>query len=194
MSLGRLRHANFKNDSKDQYGHIFSLTIMTLPTLFLTHGGGPMPLLGQQVGIAKHIQQIAATVQRPKAILIVSGHWEVSLDPHKLWRSEIICSDIRGCLRSLHLLPLQEERPTVTTSPRPPMLFDYYGFPPEASVGPAQAHPGQLTAQGCTSESARGRRSSHRVLHATILGKLHIRLCSNRAGKHLHRYIAGIQD
>ncbi len=36
-----------------------------------------MPLLGQQEGIARHIKQVAATVQQPKAVLIVSGHWEV---------------------------------------------------------------------------------------------------------------------
>jgi aromatic ring-opening dioxygenase catalytic subunit (LigB family) len=37
--------------------------------------------------------------ERPKAILIVSAHWE-------------------------------ESRATVSTAQRPPMLFDYYGFPP----------------------------------------------------------------
>ena len=52
---------------------------MALPVLFFTHGGGPMPLLGQQEGIARHIKQVGATMQRPKAILILSGHWEVSV-------------------------------------------------------------------------------------------------------------------
>ena len=28
---------------------------------------------------------------------------------------------------------VQESRPTVTTSAKPPMFYDYYGFPPEAS-------------------------------------------------------------
>jgi aromatic ring-opening dioxygenase catalytic subunit (LigB family) len=37
----------------------------------------------------------------PKALLIVSAHWE-------------------------------EDKPTVMTSARPPMLYDYYGFPPES--------------------------------------------------------------
>ena len=42
-------------------------------------------------------------------------------------------------------LPAQEEdRPTLCTSPTPPMLYDYYGFPPESyelsypAPGPAQ--------------------------------------------------------
>ena len=42
----------------------------------------------------------AEIARRPKAVLIVSGHWE------------------------------KEAVPTVSTAPRPPMLFDYYNFPP----------------------------------------------------------------
>jgi aromatic ring-opening dioxygenase catalytic subunit (LigB family) len=42
---------------------------------------------------------LAGLPERPKAVLIVSAHWE-------------------------------EERATVSAAPRPPMLFDYYGFPP----------------------------------------------------------------
>lgn len=43
----------------------------------------------------------AATNLKPKAVLVVSAHWEASV-------------------------------PTVMTSPRPPLLYDYYGFPPAA--------------------------------------------------------------
>ena len=50
---------------------------MMLPALFLTHGAGPLPLLGRQPGVAKHIQDVGAAMQRPKAILVVSAHWEV---------------------------------------------------------------------------------------------------------------------
>jgi aromatic ring-opening dioxygenase catalytic subunit (LigB family) len=39
--------------------------------------------------------------QKPKALVVVSAHWE-------------------------------EEKPTVMTSASPPMLYDYYGFPPES--------------------------------------------------------------
>jgi aromatic ring-opening dioxygenase catalytic subunit (LigB family) len=44
----------------------------------------------------------------PKALLVVSAHWEAPV-------------------------------PTVMTSPHPPMLYDYSGFPPEAYqiTGPA---------------------------------------------------------
>jgi aromatic ring-opening dioxygenase catalytic subunit (LigB family) len=41
------------------------------------------------------------TGERPKALLVISAHWE-------------------------------EDVPTLMTSARPPMLYDYYGFPPES--------------------------------------------------------------
>ena len=52
-----------------------------------------MPLLGQQEGIARHIKQVAATLQQPKAVLIVSAHWEV--------RQQMVCGAgaLRGKLR-----------------------------------------------------------------------------------------------
>ena len=81
---------------------------MTLPTLFIPHGAGPCFFMEWTRGPADTWNKTAAWLkslvadmpERPKAILVVSGHWE-------------------------------EPVFTVTASPKPPMLFDYYGFPEE---------------------------------------------------------------
>ncbi len=78
------------------------------PTLYLPHGGGPCFFMEWTMGprdtwdrTAGWLRAFPATLPAPpKALLVVSAHWE-------------------------------ESAPTVTTSPAPPLLFDYYGFPPE---------------------------------------------------------------
>ena len=79
-----------------------------LPSLYITHGGGPCFWMEFGPPFGKHAfdklrdylsSLIASLPERPKAILVISGHWE-------------------------------ERRPTVSTSPAPGMLFDYSGFPP----------------------------------------------------------------
>lgn len=74
-----------------------------LQIVFLSHGGGPLPLLGdtghqEMVGCLKNI---AASLNKPSAILVISAHWE-------------------------------EATPTITTHENPPLIYDYYGFPDEA--------------------------------------------------------------
>lgn len=71
--------------------------------LFIGHGGGPLPLLGDpgHQELVATLQEIAASIPRPKAILVVSAHWEAPL-------------------------------PTLTAAPKPELLYDYYNFPPEA--------------------------------------------------------------
>lgn len=71
--------------------------------LFLSHGGGPLPLLWDEghremVGCLK---EIAASLQRPSAIIVISAHWE-----------EEVC--------------------TITSGEKPSLLYDYYGFPEES--------------------------------------------------------------
>lgn len=71
--------------------------------LFLSHGGGPLPLLGdpghhEMVACLGHV---ASTIPRPDALVVVSAHWE-------------------------------EEVPTVTAGTNPPLIYDYYGFPEES--------------------------------------------------------------
>ena len=75
-----------------------------MPTYFISHGGGPWPWIPQmRAGFAALEQALARMPQelpeRPKAILMVSGHWET-------------------------------EGVSIMHAARPPMVYDYYGFPP----------------------------------------------------------------
>ena len=45
--------------------------------VYINHGGGPLPLLGNQPGIAKFLGSYASTLPcKPTAILVVTAHWE----------------------------------------------------------------------------------------------------------------------
>jgi aromatic ring-opening dioxygenase catalytic subunit (LigB family) len=78
-----------------------------LPTLYLPHGGGPCFFMDWTMGPADTWDRMAAWLrgvdaslpERPRALLVVSAHWEAPV-------------------------------PTVTSSAAPPLLYDYYGFPP----------------------------------------------------------------
>lgn len=76
-----------------------------LPTYFISHGGGPWPWLPQMramfVNLEASLKAMVADLDAPpRAILMISGHWEA-------------------------------EDAAVMASPRPPMVYDYHGFPPE---------------------------------------------------------------
>jgi 4,5-DOPA dioxygenase extradiol len=81
--------------------------------LFLSHGGGPMPLLGDKshVEMVERLKNIAATIKKPSAIIVVSAHWE-------------------------------EKIATITSTATPSLIYDYYGFP-EESYRIAYACPGE---------------------------------------------------
>jgi len=79
-----------------------------MPVAFVPHGGGPWPFV--EMGLPRDevtaLREYLASVRSlpaspPRALLVVSAHWE-------------------------------EAVPTVMTSPRPGILYDYYGFPPES--------------------------------------------------------------
>ncbi|PYB70765.1 DODA-type extradiol aromatic ring-opening family dioxygenase [Rhizobium wuzhouense] len=80
------------------------------PVYFIPHGGGPWPFMafpkdeqgkGPWDDLDTFLRGFADEVgHKPKAILVVSGHWE------------------------------KEPVPTVSSAPQPGMLFDYYNFPP----------------------------------------------------------------
>eukprot|EP00634_Sargassococcus_sp_CCMP2135_P007126 CAMPEP_0198658098 /NCGR_PEP_ID=MMETSP1467-20131203/22421_1 /TAXON_ID=1462469 /ORGANISM="unid. sp., Strain CCMP2135" /LENGTH=268 /DNA_ID=CAMNT_0044394351 /DNA_START=51 /DNA_END=857 /DNA_ORIENTATION=- len=73
-----------------------------MATLFVAHGGGPMPILGMDPITKAHLQSVQAHLpEKPKAVLVVSAHWEA--DPVR-----------------------------VQSSAKPGMFFDYYGFPEES--------------------------------------------------------------
>ncbi|MCB9684014.1 MAG: dioxygenase [Alphaproteobacteria bacterium] len=77
------------------------------PAIYLPHGGGPWPFVdvgfgdrAQWDGLRAWLEALPASLpEPPKAILVISAHWE-------------------------------EPVPTLMTSASPPMLYDYYGFPP----------------------------------------------------------------
>jgi len=77
----------------------------TLPTYFLSHGGGPWPFMMDQVGdryaeLDASLKDIPRQIGvKPKAVLVVTAHWEG---------------------RDFML----------SASPKPPMIYDYGGFPP----------------------------------------------------------------
>lgn len=70
---------------------------------FLSHGGGPLPLLGDSghLEMVSCLKSIAAKIPRPRAIVVVSAHWETQI-------------------------------PTITVGPKPQIIYDYYGFPEES--------------------------------------------------------------
>jgi len=75
-----------------------------LPVLFISHGGGPWPYVeGLRTTYAKTESELRGLPGRlhgqPKAVLMISGHWEAP-------------------------------KFSVATGARPPMEYDYSGFPP----------------------------------------------------------------
>lgn len=76
----------------------------TIPkAIFISHGGGPLPLLGDPAHqeMVSCLQNIATSFPEPKAIVVVSAHWEESV-------------------------------PVITAGQNPSLIYDYYGFPPES--------------------------------------------------------------
>jgi aromatic ring-opening dioxygenase catalytic subunit (LigB family) len=92
-----------------------------MPVAYIPHGGGPWPFVDLGFGDPSQFHELAGYLRSlrdlprtpPKALLVVSAHWE-------------------------------ERVPTVMTSPQPPILYDYYGFPPESYriTWPAPGQPG----------------------------------------------------
>lgn len=71
--------------------------------MFISHGGGPMPLLGDESHqeMVHCLQKMVARIDRPSAIIVVSAHWE-------------------------------EAVPTIIFGEAPSLVYDYYGFPDAA--------------------------------------------------------------
>ena len=88
------------------------------PVLFIPHGGGPLPLLGEpgHRQLCAFLRNIASQLGRPAAIVLVSAHWEAP-------------------------------QATMTGASHPELIYDYNGFPAEsyslkypAKGSPALAH------------------------------------------------------
>jgi aromatic ring-opening dioxygenase catalytic subunit (LigB family) len=70
------------NFSEEIEQRINAMTDARLPTYFITHGGGPWPYMKQEMGGA--FDRLEASIvgirqalrNRPRAVLMISGHWE----------------------------------------------------------------------------------------------------------------------
>jgi 4,5-DOPA dioxygenase extradiol len=83
---------------------MIQLTQFTTPTvLYLSRGGGPMPLLGDKSHqeMVESLKDIATKLTKPSAIVLISAHWEAAI-------------------------------PTITSGAHPSLVYDYYGFPEQA--------------------------------------------------------------
>ncbi len=71
--------------------------------LFIPHGGGPLPLFGDEShqDMVDFLKEITPTFGEPSTILVISAHWE-------------------------------EDIATITSGKTPSLLYDYYGFSDEA--------------------------------------------------------------
>ena len=84
------------------------------PILFLPHGGGPLPVLGEpgHASLVAFLEDIPRQLGQPDAMVVISAHWE-------------------------------EKIATVTGGATPELIYDYYNFPPESYqlTYPAPGHP-----------------------------------------------------
>jgi len=75
----------------------------TAQIVYFSHGGGPLPILGDagHRSMVQFMEALPAKLRKPEAILVISAHWEA-------------------------------REVTLTGGEAPPLLYDYYGFPDEA--------------------------------------------------------------
>ena len=71
--------------------------------LYFSHGGGPLPILGDpgHKAMIDFMQSLPSQLTKPDRILVISAHWE-------------------------------EQIPTLLGAANPPLFYDYYGFPEQA--------------------------------------------------------------
>jgi 4,5-DOPA dioxygenase extradiol len=71
--------------------------------VYFSHGGGPLPILGDpsHQAMVDFMQQLPSQLAKPDAVLVISAHWE-------------------------------ESAATLLGAHTPSMLYDYYGFPDKA--------------------------------------------------------------
>ena len=131
------------------------------PVLSISHGGGPMPVLGDpsHAQITKSLQTTVpkilklGTPEQPKAIVLVTAHWST-------------------------------DKVTISSGARHELLYDYYGFPDEAYQlahnapgSPEVASEVQRVLKGagveCEKDSQRGTLTTVPFSHAPSHSELH---------------------
>jgi 4,5-DOPA dioxygenase extradiol len=73
---------------------------MTLPSLFLSHGAPTLPLTDTPA--REFLSQIGGTLERPKAILVISAHWETAVPTVNTVESNETIHDFGGFPRALY--------------------------------------------------------------------------------------------
>jgi 4,5-DOPA dioxygenase extradiol len=73
---------------------------MTLPSLFLSHGAPTLPLTDMPA--RTFLQQFGHTFERPKAILVISAHWETAVPTVNAVDSNETIHDFGGFPRALY--------------------------------------------------------------------------------------------
>lgn len=80
-----------------------------LPVVYLPHGGGPWPFVDLGMGAPEELDALAAYLRSIGGLAAGTPQALLVVSAH--WEEPVF---------------------TVMSSPRPPMLYDYYGFPPES--------------------------------------------------------------
>jgi aromatic ring-opening dioxygenase catalytic subunit (LigB family) len=91
-----------------------------MPVVFLPHGGGPWPFVDMGLGDKAELDALATYLRSVRSVPKAETKALLVVSAH--W---------------------EEPVPTVMTSEQPPMLYDYYGFPPASYqiTWPAPGHP-----------------------------------------------------
>ena len=80
-----------------------------MPVVFVPHGGGPWPFVELGLGSRAEQDELAVYLRSVRTLPPIPPKALVVISAH--W---------------------EESVPTVMSGTHPPMLYDYYGFPPEA--------------------------------------------------------------
>ncbi len=80
-----------------------------MPVVFVPHGGGPWPFVDIGIGSKAELDALSAYLRTLPEVPRTPARALLVISAH--W---------------------EEAVPTVMTNPSPPLLFDYYGFPPES--------------------------------------------------------------
>ena len=75
---------------------------MTMPSLFLSHGSPTLPLTDTPA--RSFLSQFSGTIARPKAILVISAHWETSVPTVNAVDRNDTIHDFRGFPQALYEL------------------------------------------------------------------------------------------
>src|SRR5262245_46480785 len=84
-----------------------SETLRRAPVVYIPHGGGPWPFVDTPFGERRELDALSSYLRSLPSLYPARAI--LSVTAH--W---------------------EEDAPTVSSHPNPPLLFDYYGFPPES--------------------------------------------------------------